>query len=164
MSKSTCEKRKAKGLCIQCGKRPPREERSLCADCAEKQKIYQRETRAYFRSLGLCPRCGKNKLFGDEKECPECTAMMYEINKKSRERRNISAMDYYRKDIKRLKEQGLCRGCRKAKVAEGHTYCLICLAKKREKAKERRQKNRQGWIGKKRTSELRILLHLRGPA
>lgn len=92
------------------------------------------------RNIGLCPRCGKNKLFGDEKECPECTATMYEINQRSRKRRNVTAMDYYRKDIARLKEQGLCRGCRKRKVAEGHTYCPICLAKKREQGKEYRRK------------------------
>lgn len=117
----------------------------MCLSCAEKQKLYQRETRAYLRNLGLCPRCGKNKLLGDGKECPECSAMMYEINKKTRERRGITAMDYYRKDIKRLKEQGLCRGCRHRKVAEGHTYCSFCLAKKREKSKEyRRKKDKAG--------------------
>lgn len=112
----------------------------MCAECAEKQKIYQQETRKYLQNLGLCPRCGKNKLFGDEKECPECTAMMYEINQRSRERRNVTAMDYYRKDIKRLKEQGLCRSCRKRKVAEGHTYCSVCPAKKRERSREYRRK------------------------
>ena len=112
----------------------------MCAECAEKQKIYQRETREYLRNMGLCPRCGKNKLFGDEKECPECTAMMHEINQRSRERRNVTAMDYYRKDIVRLKEQGLCRGCRKRKVVEEHTYCSICLAKHREQGKEYRRK------------------------
>lgn len=117
----------------------------MCAECAEQQKIYQQKTREYLRNLGLCPRCGKNKLFGDEKECPECTAMMYEINQRSRKRRNITAMDYYRKDIKRLKEQGLCRSCRKRKAAEGHTYCLVCLANHRKKSREyRKNKGKTG--------------------
>lgn len=140
MSKTTYENRKKKGLCVKCGKVPPVEGKVMCAECAEKQKIYQQETRKYLQNLGLCPRCGKNKLFGDEKECPECTAMMYEINQRSRERRNVTAMDYYRKDIKRLKEQGLCRSCRKRKVAEGHTYCSVCPAKKRERSREYRRK------------------------
>lgn len=140
MSKSTYQNRKEKGLCVQCGKKPPIEGKVMCAECAEQKKVYQRETREWRRNLGFCSRCGKNRIFGDEKECPECTAMMYEINQRNRERRNITAMDYYRKDIKRLKEQGLCRGCRTRKVAEGHTYCPTCLAKKREKSKERRRK------------------------
>ena len=120
----------------------------MCPECAEKQKIYQRENRAYFRSLGLCPRCGKNKLFGDEKECPECVAMMYELNRKSREKGNFDAKEYYRKDIKMLKEKGLCRRCRNRKVADGHTYCQICLEKHREEGRKRRSMKSNDWISR----------------
>lgn len=145
MSKTTYMRRKSEGLCVKCGKAQAIQGKVMCADCAEKQKIYQRETREYFKNIGICPRCGKNKLFGDEKECPECCAMMYELNRKSRERRNITAIDYYRKDIKRLKEQGLCRSCRTRKVAEGKTYCKNCLIEHRERNKEyRRKKDRVG--------------------
>lgn len=55
---------------------PATKDKVMCCECAEKQRIYRQETRKFLRNLGLCPRCGKNKLFGDEKECPECTAMM----------------------------------------------------------------------------------------
>lgn len=145
MSKTTYENRKSKGLCVKCGKAQAIQGKVMCTECAEKQKIYQREIREFFKNMGLCPRCGKNKLFGDEKECPECSAMMYELNRKSRERRNVTAMDYYRKDIQRLKEQGLCRSCRKRKVAEGHTYCSVCLVKHRERSREyARKKSRIG--------------------
>ena len=145
MSKTTYERRKSRGLCVNCGKINPVQGKVMCAECAGKQKNYRRETRKFFQGIGLCPRCGKNKLFGDEKECPECTAMMYEINRRSRERRNITNMDYYRKDVARLKEQGLCRGCRKRKAAEGHTYCSICLARHRERGREyRRKKDKVG--------------------
>jgi len=145
MGKSTYKNRKEKGVCVRCGKKPPREGKVMCYECAKKAKIYRQETRKFLLGLGLCPRCGKNKLFGDEKECLECRAMMYEINRKSRDRRNITAMDYYRKDIKRLKEQGLCRSCRKRKVAEGHTYCSICLARKLERDREiRKRKEKVG--------------------
>lgn len=149
MSKTTYENRKLKGLCVKCGKVQAVKGKAMCTDCAEKQKIFQRETREYFKNLGFCPRCGKNKLFGDEKECPECLAMMYELNRKSKERRNISAKDYYRKDIQRLKDNGLCRGCRTRKATEGHTYCQICLIKHRERGKEYRRKTDK--IGLERT-------------
>ena len=59
---------------------------------------------------------------------------------KKQKKRNITAMDYYRRDIARLKEQGLCRSCRKRKVADGHTYCSICLAKHNQRGKEYRKK------------------------
>lgn len=77
MSKTTYERRKSQGLCVSCGKVRSVQGKVMCAECAEKKKIYQRETREYLRNMGLCPRCGKNKLFGNEKECPECTVMMY---------------------------------------------------------------------------------------
>lgn len=112
----------------------------MCSECAEKSRIDVREKREFMRNMGICPRCCKNKLFGSEKECPECAAMMYERNRKSVERRNACAADYYRKDIARLKSEGLCRGCRKRKVAVGKTYCPICLAKKRERGRIYRRK------------------------
>ena len=32
--------RKAKGLCVKCGKVPPRENRVMCAECAEKVELF----------------------------------------------------------------------------------------------------------------------------
>lgn len=146
MSKNTYQNRKEKGLCVICGKVPAREGRVACKQCAKKQEDYQRKTREFRRNLGFCSRCGKNKLFGKEKECPECVAMMYESNRKSRERRNVAAMDYYKKDIARLKEQGLCRSCRKRRVAYGHTYCENCLVKHRKQNKEYRIRKEKNWL------------------
>lgn len=140
MSKKTYEARKLQGICVRCGKVKAVHGKVMCAECAEKSRIDTREKREFMRNIGICPRCGKNKLFGNEKECPECAAMMYESNRKSRERRNVYATDYYKKDIARLKIEGICRGCRKRKVAAGHTYCPICLAKKREQGRTYRRK------------------------
>ena len=139
MSQSTYYKRKERGVCNICGKRKPVEGKLICQDCADKQKEYRNKNRQFFRENNLCVRCGKNKVFGDEKECPECLAYMAEVNKKSREKHGGNST-YYKKDIKRLKENGICRGCRKRKVAEGKTYCEICLEKKRIKAQEYRRK------------------------
>lgn len=130
MSKKTYESRKSKGICVRRGKVKATTGRVMCAECAEKSRIETQEKRKFMRSMGICPRCCKNKLFGNEKECPECAAMMYENNCKSRERRNTYAANYYRKDIARIKSDGICRSCRKRKVAAEKTYCPICLAKK----------------------------------
>lgn len=117
-------------------------DRVMCEECAEKSRIATQETRKYYKSLGLCPRCGKNKLFGDEKNCPECRAKMYEINKKSKKNQNFQQKEkireYYKKYSKKIKEQGICRRCAKRKVAEGHIYCSQCLIKHRTEEKKRR--------------------------
>lgn len=134
MSKSTYIRRKAQGLCVKCGKQAA-DGRVMCAECAEKQRIYRKENREFFKSMGLCPRCGKNKLFGEEKECPECLAMMYEINKRSKERRNITSSDYFKKYYQQAKESGLCCDCRKRKAVEGHVYCQNCREKRKELGK-----------------------------
>lgn len=132
MGKITYENRKSKGLCVKCGNAKAVQGKVMCAECAEKQKNYQRETRAYFKNIGLCPRCGKNKLFGDEKECPECVAAMYEINKKSKDNGNITPPDYYKKRYDKAKEIGLCCDCMKRKAVEGQVYCDVCRAKRKE--------------------------------
>lgn len=142
MSKKTYDTRKSQGICVRCGKIKAVSGKVMCSECAEKSRIETREKRGFMRNMGICPRCCKNKLFGSEKECPECAAMMYERNRENSERRNAYFADYYRKDIARLKNDGLCRGCRKRKVAEGKTYCPVCLAKKRERGRiYRREKD-----------------------
>lgn len=108
----------------------------MCAECAEKQKIYQRETREYLRNMGLCPRCGKNKLFGDEKECPECNAKSYEITMRSREKLgkehyNNQHNEWARNEHQKRIEQGICTRCGRRKADEGYKTCGICRAKTR---------------------------------
>lgn len=131
MGKITYDRRKAQGLCVKCGGKPA-EGRVLCQQCLDKAKTYRQEVRKMCKKYSICPRCGKNKLFGDEKTCPECLAKAMEINRKWK-----SNNDWYRKDIKRLKEQGLCRSCRKRRVEAGKTYCSACLAKRRERYRQK---------------------------
>lgn len=139
MSKTTYLRRKSLGLCVKCGKQAVTG-KVMCVECAEKQRIYRKENREFFKSMGLCSRCGKNKLFGNEKECPECLAMMYEINRKSKERRNITSSDYFKKYYQQSKENGLCCNCRTREAVEGHVYCQNCLAKHRENGRKYRRK------------------------
>lgn len=128
-----------------CGHKKTDDGRVCCNSCREKQREYKKKSRDFFKSIGLCPKCGENRLFGDEKMCPECLAKAYEYNRKSKEHRNISNADIYKKDIARLKSEGLCRGCRKRKVEGNHTYCQICLIKHRERGRKyRAEKSKDG--------------------
>ena len=92
--------RRAKGLCVRCGKRPPEPGRTVCAPCAEKRnqasrardarlraagkprrdperaKAYERERtrrRAAERlAAGLCVKCGKIPAPPDGRMCGAC--------------------------------------------------------------------------------------------
>lgn len=147
MSQEIYYKRKSKGICVRCGKKPASENRVMCAECAEGQKLEIRETRKYFREMGLCPRCGKNKLFGSERECLECSARMYTLSVRSREKRNLSNREYYKRDKARLEREGLCRRCRKNKADEGHIYCKACLIIHRERSRLYRIKTKENKCG-----------------
>ena len=140
MTKKQYYEYKEKGKCVRgCG-RDAREGKAMCQECADKVSKYKRENREWAKKFNLCPRCLKNRLMGEEKICPECLAYAAEVNGRSRKKHYGSDHNYYVMDIARLKERGICRGCRTKKVAEGHTYCITCLIKKRERSKNERLK------------------------
>lgn len=60
-------RRKAAGLCGQCGRRPPVEGMTTCGECLQKEQ----EKRAERRSKGLCPVCGDIPDH-PKKMCAEC--------------------------------------------------------------------------------------------
>lgn len=135
MTKEQYYKAKEDGKCVRCLGRDALPGKVMCEVCANKGKKYREETRKWLKKVGYCPRCGRNKLYGEEKTCPECLANAAIANKKYRQKHYGSDHEYYVMDIARLKEKGLCRGCRKNEVAEGHTYCLTCLIKKRKRTR-----------------------------
>ena len=133
MSKGTYDRRKIEGICVLCGKEKAEKDKVCCYSCNEKARENRRKHREFSNSHKLCPDCGKNKLFGQEKRCPECLSRVYSSNIRSRNKNKEYASEYYRKDILKLKSNGICRGCRKNPVMQGHTYCERCLIKKRNK-------------------------------
>lgn len=127
--------RKSKGICTRCGKKPAKENRTMCESCLDKKNSDRRWVREMCKKTGICQRCRKNEVFGNEKMCPECRVKAYESLMKSRERRQFDSHEWYLNDIKRKKELGLCRSCGRNHVEEGKTYCSKCLEKKRETGK-----------------------------
>ena len=68
--------RRAKGLCVKCGKRPPEPGRSTCGPCAEKRRPadlarYHQRT-AERVAQGLCPKCGKHPPEPERSQCGGC--------------------------------------------------------------------------------------------
>ena len=147
--KERYRQRKEHGLCTKCGK-PAMTNKTLCKECAEKNKNKYREDREFFKTLGLCPKCGKNKLFGSEKTCPECLAYAEKIRDKHAIKTAGSKEAYnkqvYQKARQRCDEQNLCIKCKKNKRANGHVHCEECLEKRRIKAREIRKKQKKAGI------------------
>lgn len=104
-----------------------------------------REERAFYKSIGLCPRCGKNKLFGDEKNCPECSAKMQAYARKyeeeNREEFRQYVNNYHKSVYQQRKEAGLCVRCGKRKPLHNEVRCGICKQKMQLRRQERRMKN-----------------------
>lgn len=103
--------RKADGVCVDCGKVPPRPGSVRCEACAARKRVLRREKIA----KGLCPRCSRPSQDG-RVTCPDCLA-------KGRTRAD--------KRRKERRQAGLCILCGKNTVPPPYTICLPCRIKKR---------------------------------
>ena len=71
--------RKENRLCVKCGNHLEDDCTTVhCKKCGEQIRNTVTVTRHILQKNGLCPRCGKNKILGDEKQCLECNAKLYE--------------------------------------------------------------------------------------
>ena len=104
-------RRKIAGLCVDCGKNPPRLNHMRCEPCLAKR----RAARDAKIARGLCPRCSQPTR-EDRKLCPDCLT-------KARERRS--------KLVKNRRQAGMCIFCGKNPVQPPYTICLPCRIKKR---------------------------------
>lgn len=69
-------RRKEAGLCVNCGK-PLDIAGVKCSKCRDRTNKDRRELISWYKENGICPICRKNNLFGNEKECIECSAKRY---------------------------------------------------------------------------------------
>lgn len=70
------QERKAAGLCVRCGKRPPEAGKVRCWSCLENDarshRGHGRTPRILFDGIERCMTCGKSELQPGKKICPEC--------------------------------------------------------------------------------------------
>ena len=130
--KKLYERRKADGVCTECGNEKDREG-FYCKSCLEKHKRYTNETRHFWASVGICPQCGKRELIGTQKICLECLAYQaeYRANHKQvlTEEQRIRKNEVARKRYQDRVEKGVCTHCGKFKADYGKKKCKICLDK-----------------------------------
>ena len=129
------DKRKQNNLCIACGKELDREG-IYCLSCRNKINADTNETRKWYQDNGICPRCKKNKLFGDEKNCVECTAYGYAYTmprrEENREHYNKVHAEWSKRTHQEMIDKGICTRCRNRKADYGYKTCGICRAEDRE--------------------------------
>lgn len=129
------ERRKNKDVCIRCGQRPPRPDRTQCGKCAEDNKdqynaahmdvYYQR------RSASRCVRCNvPTEKFSVH--CGTCTLYMKQKDKIR-----------YGKS----KDAGLCVHCHKLSPINGETLCSECKKNNAIRGKDSRTKQKMTVLG-----------------
>ncbi len=140
--------RRARGMCIRCGKHPPAPDRSDCDPCAEKRrkadlKRHRRRT-SERAAQNLCPRCGTREPEPERSLCAPCgekqnrasRARDARLRAASLPRRDPARAREYERDRSRReadirREAGLCTRCGKQPAAEGRASCGPCLEKRR---------------------------------
>ncbi len=140
--------RRAKGLCVACGKRPPTPGRTRCEPCAGKRRAadlerYRRRT-AERVAAGMCPRCGERPPAPGRSQCEPCLAKdaaagrardarlrAAGLPRRDPAREREYAREHTRRQTEARKAEGLCTVCGKAPAAPGRVSCEPCLEKRR---------------------------------
>ena len=146
--------RRAQGLCLNCGKRPPAPHRSRCEPCAAKKRPadrarHHRRTAARL-AAGMCPKCGKRPPAPGRSTCEPCAE---KTNRASRardarlraagvprrdpERARASSRARDRRQAEERRAAGLCSCCGKVPAAEGSATCAPCAEKRRASERAR---------------------------
>ena len=146
--------RRARGVCVKCGKRPPTPGRTQCEPCAAKKRPADR-ARHHRRTAervarGLCPKCGKVPPAPERSQCEPCLekdrtagrARDARLSTAGIPRRDPGkAREYERKRARRQTEmrraEGLCTGCGNAPAAPGRVSCEPCLEQRRAEDRAR---------------------------
>jgi hypothetical protein len=121
------------GLCVQCGKVPPREGKRACAECAKSQSKreskYQKRINTALMYLRVCIHCKEREVMQGRRVCGVCIEIQIE---QQRIRRN------------RWKDAGLCQRCGSERDREDRAYCTACrTAHNRHGAKSKERARKQ---------------------
>ena len=140
--------RRAKGLCVTCGKCPPTPGRTRCEPCAAKKRPGDR-ARHHRRTAervaaGMCPKCGERPPAPERSQCEPCLEKdaaagrardarlrAAGLPRRDPAREREYAREHTRRQTEARKAEGLCTACGKAPAAPGRVSCEPCLEKRR---------------------------------
>ena len=146
--------RRAKGLCLKCGKRPPAPHRSQCEPCIEKRRradLARHHRRTAERAAqGLCPKCVKRSPAPGRSMCGPCADKCNRasrardtrlraagIPRRDRERARAYERERSRREADQRRAARLCLHCGKAPAVEGRTACEPCAEARRARERTR---------------------------
>ena len=120
--------RRAKGLCVKCGKRPPTPGRTRCEPCAAKKRpadrARHRRLTAERVAQGLCPRCGKRPPAPERSQCAPCLEKDAAAGRARDARLRTAGLP--RRDPAREREYGRERSRRQAEARRAEGLCTAC--------------------------------------
>ena len=146
--------RRAKGLCLKCGKRPPAPHRSQCEPCAEKRRpadlARHRRRTAERTDRGLCPKCGKRPPAPDRTLCEPCGEKRNRASRARDARLRAAGMprrdpdrarayerERSRQEAEQRRAAGSCVHCGTAPAVEGRPVCEPCAEARRTRERAR---------------------------
>ena len=153
--------RRAQGLCLKCGKRPPAPHRSQCEPCIAKRRpadlarYHQRTAERVAR--GLCPKCGKRPPEPGRSQCGGCAEKdraagrardarlrAAGVPRRDRERATAYERERSRREVEQRRAAGACLRCGKSPAVEGRTMCEPCAEACRARERARYAKAKAG--------------------
>ena len=151
--------RRARGLCLKCGKRPPAPHRSTCERCAEKRRpadLARHHRRTGERAArGLCPKCGKQPPAPGRTLCGPCGDKRNRASRardarlraagmprRDPERARLYERERSRREADERRTARLCVRCGKAPAEPGCTVCEPCAEARRARERARYAKAR----------------------
>ena len=146
--------RRAKGLCLKCGKQPPTPGRTRCEPCAEKKRPADRARHhrrtAERTAQGLCLKCGKQPPapeLGVRASCAEKQrvagrardARLRAAGKPRRDRETSRSYERQRRrrQAAERRARGLCPDCGKQPPAPDASLCAPCGDQRRAEERAR---------------------------
>lgn len=120
MPNVTHEKRKAKGLCLRCGKRPPRPALLDCEACAQKLKVTRERLRQERKSHGMCANCGKERARRGKVYCQPC---------QTKANFNRDGGLYENSTFERRRQRKVCLRCGQQRPRPHKVHCAQCAEK-----------------------------------
>lgn len=142
----------ASGVCADCGKKPPVEQKRSCTDCLNKSRERKRDlvgnkNKRQERKLGgFCSKCGNKRERPELSRCDSC------INKIRSYRKSVDKEiirnEWKQQGAKKRKNRqsrGMCDRCGKLNNSTSGVHCADCIKKKSEISKatyRRKQENR----------------------
>jgi len=122
--------RRAKGLCLDCGRSPKQQNSDRCVSCLGKRRITRRLKYSKRLEQGLCPECGGERdISPRDIFCRECLRKAT-IRNANYVPDRLEAAKRARKFRNKRRKERQCQGCGQQLGESKYRSCLRCRRRK----------------------------------